>query len=130
MNSPHAGCSPLAAGMRTDDALNLIATALTFIFFPLSMTEFAELAAVFFGNPVLPASHGAPLSLGNRIAATKETDVRKSSGDDSVETSFAESMFTAALLECPSPPILCVGEQSRTMRGRPSQRRPRRVHNS
>jgi|SRR4029453_8580327 hypothetical protein len=76
--------SPFPAGMRADDALNFLAAARALVLFALSMTEFGEMAAVFFGDPVLPASHGAQFCLRDPIPATKEADVHKSSGYYSV----------------------------------------------
>ena len=113
--------SPLPTGMRTDDALDLFATALTLVLFALSMAEFAELPPVFFGNPVLPASHGPLFSLVDPIPASKEADVCKSGGHYAVQAALAEFMFAAPLLERAAPPILgaggCCGQCDHCHRG-------------
>ena len=91
--------------MRTDDALNLSASSLALVLFALRMTDLAELAAIFFRNPLLPVSHGPHLAFGNPVPAAKEVDVCKSSCDYSVQASFAEPMFAPPLLECPRAAI-------------------------
>src|SRR5436853_5238633 len=97
--------------MRTDDALNLFASSHALVLFALCMAEFAEPCAVFFGYPNLPASHGAPLSLGNTVPAAEEFDVCKAGRDDPIDAALAESMLSWTLLECPSPPILGIDDR-------------------
>jgi hypothetical protein len=92
--------------MRTDDAFDLVAPPLALVFFSHSMTEFGELATVFFCDPVLPAPHGPDLGLGNPIAAAKKANVRETSGYHSVQASLAELVFAAPLLENTAPPLL------------------------
>src|SRR5215471_18640199 len=59
------GALTLPAGMRADDALDLLAAALALVLFALGMTEFGEARPVLLGDPVLPTSYGAKLCLGD-----------------------------------------------------------------
>src|SRR5262249_20371213 len=84
------GALTLPAGMRADDALDLLAAALALLLFALGRTEFGERRPVLLGAPVLPTSYGAKLCLGAPVPAAKEADVSKPSGYYSVQASFAE----------------------------------------
>jgi len=95
--------------MRTNDALDLLASSLALVFFTLCMTELAELSAVLLRNPILPAPHGPRLGFGNSVPAAEESDVCESRSDDAVQASFAEPMSAAPLLERAAPPLLRAG---------------------
>ena len=115
--------------MRTDDALNLLASSLALILFTLCMAEFAEPSAVFFGYTDLPAFHGAPLSLSN--LAAKEFDVRKAGRDNwQTEAALSETMLLPDAPRMSLAAIPVRWRPTRTMRARPLRQRPRRVRNS